>query len=163
MAKIDDHLLDVNEFGVLRIPAHLWLALVFQARNWVIGLVAVVSAMLSPDAMRVLSRDFSWHLLALELPALLALWACTRRRPEAGNVVRRIWPWVRHLIVLSVVLHLVYLAWFLAVSPYWLPWPELFLVSCALFDVATALGVARSPVVHQVLTEFPAETESSKK
>lgn len=156
MAQIDDRLLDVNQYGVLRIPAGVWLALIFMARHWLMVLVVTVSARRNRDAVQLYGDDFSWWMLALELPALFLLWLCTRRQPDAGRFVRAVWPHARLIAALTAALHIGYVVWFLWNSSYWLPWPELYLASCALIDVAIIYGFYTSDHLRQVFSEFPA-------
>lgn len=156
MARIDERLLDVNQHGVLRIPAEIWLALVFLVRHWVLMLLVTVIARRSKDAYILFGSDFSWVVIAIEVPALLMAALCLRRVPQAGPLVRRLWPWARHLGAATAALHLVYVAWYLWQSSYWLPWPELFLASCALIDLVIIASLFRSPHLRQVFAEFPA-------
>jgi len=155
MAHIDDRMLDVNQHGVLRIPAGVWLAFLFMARHWIVVLVVTVSARRNQEAVRLYGTDFNWWLLLLELPALLLLWLCTRRRPEAGRFVRWLWPHARQLAMATAMLHIGYVAWYLWQSSYWLPWPELYLASCALIDLAIIHALYTSEHLKQVFSEFP--------
>ncbi len=161
MAQIDDRMLDVNQHGVLRIPAAVWLALLFMARHWVLVLVVTVSARRNQEAVRLYGSDFNWWLLLLEVPALLLLWLCTRRRPEAGRFVRMLWPHARQLAMATALLHLGYVAWYLWQSSYWLPWPELYLASSALIDLAIVKSFYDSEHLKQVFREFPAPPKES--
>ncbi len=162
MAQIDDRMLDVNQYGVLRIPAGVWLALLFLARHWLMGFVVLISSIMNRETLRVLGGDFSWVTLAIELPAVFLLWLCTRRRPEAGRFVRWVWPFARYLAAGTALLHLGYVVWFLWHSSYWLPWPELFLASCALIDVAIITALFTSDHLKQVFSEFPAKVETAQ-
>lgn len=161
MAQLDERLLDVNEHGVLRIPMGVWLALLFLARHWLITFVVLISSIMNRETMKVLGGDFSWVTLAIELPAVFLLWLCTRRRTEAGQLVRAIWPWARHLAAGTALLHLAYVIWFLSDSTYWLPWPELFLASCALIDLAIIVGLYKSEHLKNVFGEFPRARNAS--
>lgn len=160
MAQIDDRSLDVNEHGVLRIPAELWLSILFLCRHWVLALVVTVSSGQSRDTIRLLGESFNWWVLLAELPALLFMALCFLRQPSAGSWVRHLWRHANKLGLLTIVLHLTYVAWFLSESSYWLPWPELFLVSCSLIDLAIGLSLSRSGHIQQVLKEFPVKNEN---
>jgi hypothetical protein len=162
MARIDERLLDVNAHGVLRIPAEIWLALVFLARHWVLTLVVTVIARRSKEAYILFGADFSWVVLAIEVPALLMTALCLRRLPEAGALVRRLWPLARHLGAATAAMHLGYVAWYLWNSSYWLPWPELFLASSALIDLVIIASLYRSPHLQRVFAEFPAARTEPK-
>lgn len=161
MAQLDERLLDVNQHGVLRIPAEIWLALVFLARHWVLMLLVTVIARRSKEAYILFGSDFSWIVIAIEVPALLMAVLCVRRVPQAGGLVRRLWPLARHLGAATAAMHLIYVTWYLWNSSYWLPWPELFLASCALIDLVIITSLFRSPHLKRVFAEFPApRTES---
>ncbi len=162
MAQLDERLLDVNAHGVLRIPAEIWMALVFLARHWVLTLVVTVIARRSKEAYILFGADFSWVVLAIEVPALLMAVLCLRRLPEASALIRRLWPLARYFGAATAVMHLVYVAWYLWNSSYWLPWPELFLASCALIDLAIITSLFRSPHLKRVFAEFPALRSESK-
>lgn len=161
MARIDDRMLDLNRHGVLRIPAAMWLALLFLARHWVLVLVVTVSARRNQEAIRLYGSDFNWWLLLAEAPALLVLWLCSRRRPEAGLVVRWLWPHVRLLASMTALFHIGYVGWYLWQSSYWLPWPELYLASSALIDLAIVGAFHNSGHLKQVFSEFPAPRDDA--
>jgi hypothetical protein len=161
MARIDERLLDVNAHGVLRVPAELWVAVVFLMRHWILMMVVAVIARRSKEAYTLLGGDFGWVVLAIEVPAFVMAVLLVRRRPEAGRTVRSLWPLARHLAALTAILHIAYVAWYLLHSSYWLPWPELFLASSALIDVAIVTALFRSPHLKQVFAEFPALPEAS--
>ena len=77
-------------------------------------------------------------------------------------MVRRLWPLARHLGAATAAMHLAYVAWYLWNSSYWLPWPELFLASCALIDIVIITSLYRSAHLQRVFSEFPApRTESN--
>jgi len=156
MARIDERLLDVNAHGVLRVPAELWLAVIFLMRHWVLMMVVAVIARRSQEAFTLLGGDFGWAVLAIEVPAFVMALLLVRRRPEAGRLVRTLWPLARYLAALTAVLHIAYVVWYLLQSSYWLPWPELFLASSALIDVAIVAALFRSSHIRQVFEEFPA-------
>ncbi len=128
----------------------------FLCRHWVLALLVTVSARKVNDTTLLLGRDFTWQVLAMELPALLLVALCVQRRPEAGGFVRTLWPYAKWLVALTIGCHLAYTAWYLGHSNYWLPWPELFLGSCALIDISIGLALMRPGYLSQVLSEFPA-------
>lgn len=155
LTNFDDRYLDVDAHGVLRLPVGLWLALVFLCRHWVLALMVTVSARRVGDTTLLLGSDFTWQVLAIEVPALFMVALCAQRRPDAGGFVRSLWPYSRWFALLTIVGHVGYTVWYLAESPYWLPWPELFLGSCALIDVSIALAFFGRGHLAQVLAEFP--------
>ena len=91
-----------------------------------------VIARRSKEAYILFGADFSWVVLAIEVPGLLLAALRLRRVHVAGALVRRLWPLARYLGAATAAMHLIYVAWYLWNSSYWLPWPELFLASCAL-------------------------------
>ena len=86
------------------------------------------------------------------------LWA----GPDVRGLVRRLWPLARYLGAATAAMHLIYVAWYLWNSSYWLPWPELFLASCALIDMVIITSLYRSPHLKRVFAEFPAPRTESK-
>lgn len=156
MTKIDDKSLDINQHGVLKISIELWFMLIFLVRHWIFMLFAAASAFANQiDSMRLFGSDFPWITLVIEIPAALALWLCMQRTPNAGVVIRKLWPFVRPLAGTTAVCHMFYLVWYLKQSSYWLPWPELFLASTTLIDFAIIYGLYSSPHLQMVLNEFP--------
>ncbi len=161
MAKFDDRFLDVNAHGVLRIPLELWLAGLVLARGWIIALFTMASLLGNQmDVIRILGKDVAWISMLLELPALMVLWMFAHRTPDAGGVVRRLWPHARTLLLVTALGNLAYLLWVLYQSRYWAPWPELFLTSFCLIDLAICWGLYSSEHILQVLREFPATKDS---
>lgn len=161
MGNMDDRYLDVNAYGVLRIPLELWLAMFFLCRHWVLALLVTVSARKVGDTTLLIGRDFTLQVLAIEIPALLLIALCAQRRPEAGKFVRALWPYAKWLAVLTLGGHFGHTGWYLMQSSYWLPWPELFIVSCTLIDVSVGLAISQRGYLSKVLAEFPA-TRSPK-
>ncbi len=164
MAFIDDRLLDVDKHGSLRVPSVLWVALAVLCRYWILVVVVFASARRAPDVVRVLGDGFSWYFLLLEIPAILILLATARRGPEAGQLWRWLWHNGRTLIACAVVAHLGATAWLLWSADVWRRWPELFLASCNLFDLAVLTSVLRDPYYRQLFADFPSKqpVEASK-
>lgn len=157
MAFIDDRLLDVDKHGALRAPSILWIALAVLCRYWILVVVVFVSARRAPDVVRVLGEGFSWYFLLLEIPAILVLLAATRRRPGAGALWRWLWRNARVLITCAVVAHLGATAWLLWSADVWRRWPELFLASCNLIDLAILASILRDGYYRQLFADFPSE------
>jgi hypothetical protein len=155
MAFIDDRLLDVDKHGSLRVPSVLWVALAVLCRYWILVVVVFASARRAPEVVRVLGDGFSWYFLLLEIPAILIFLATARRRPEAGALWRWLWRNGRSLIACAVVAHLGTTAWLLWSADVWRRWPELFLASCNLLDLAVLTSVLRDPYYRQLFADFP--------
>lgn len=156
MAFIDDRLLDVDKHGTLRVPAVLWVALAVLCRYWILVIVVFASARRSPDVVRVLGEGFSWYFLLLELPAMVLALAAARRAPTAWPLWRWIWRHALLIIACAVVAHLGATAWHLWSTDVWRRWPELFLASANLFDLAILTSVLRDPYYRQLFADFPA-------
>jgi len=163
MAKVDDYLLDVNRHGVLSVPAGLWIAMAFLARHWLLLVIVVVSARRSKESVMLLGGDFSWWVLVLEAPVLLVLAAAIYRRPEGGGAARAVWKQGGHILAATAMLNIGLAAWYLWKSAYWNPWPELFVVSCALLDLAIIYAIYTNDQVKRVFAEFPERLTTSSK
>lgn len=155
MTEFDERFLDINRYGVLRIPLPLWLGLVFLSRHWVLLVVALASARRSPEAVALANSGLSWITLALEVPSLLLLAAGMSRHPDAGVFWRKIWSMGVWIIGLTALINAAFLGWRLWHTEYWERWPELFLASCVLLDFAIFFGSRQSLYVRQIFKEFP--------
>lgn len=153
----DERYLDVDRYGVLRIPANLWMAAAFLARHWILMVAVAVSARRSTSAVLLLGDGgIPWAQLVLELPIVLLVFAGFNRNPQGGACVRFLWRHGRELVLLQVILNIGRTVWLLATSSYWLPWPELFLACCALIDLAILFGMYQGGYFRQLFLEFPA-------
>lgn len=156
MAELDDRFLNVNEHGVLRIPVELWISVLVLSRGWVVALFAMASLISNQtDVVRLMGKDAFWLSMLIEIPALIVLWLFSSRAPDAGAMTRYLWPYARLLMYATALGNLVYTSWYLWHSSYWLPWPELFMASCCLIDVAVCWGTHSSAYLKQVFREFP--------
>lgn len=164
MAFIDDRLLDVDKHGALRAPSVLWVALAVLCRYWILVVAVFVSARRAPDVVRVLGDGFSWYFLLLEIPAILVLLAMARRRHDAGEMWRWLWRNARLLITCAVLAHLGATGWLLWSADVWRRWPELFLASCNLIDLAILTSILRDDYYRQLFADFPSKQplETSK-
>jgi hypothetical protein len=153
---MDDSYLDVNRHGVLRVPGPLWFGFAVLARHWILMLLVAVSARRDPSIVAVLGENgVPWTMLAVQLPVVLVALAGARRQPEAGVLMRALWRGGREIVAATAVLNIGWTAHLLLDSDYWLPWPELFLGSCALIDIAVALSLYTTPYFKQLFREFP--------
>lgn len=153
---LDERFLDVNAHGVLRVPGALWLGFAVLARHWVLMLMLAVSARRDPSLVRVLGDGgIPWLMLGLQLPAVLVALAAAQRRPQAGAMWRWLWRFGREIVAATAVANIGWTAHLLMTSDYWLPWPELFLGSCALIDLAVAVSLFTTPYNRQLFREFP--------
>lgn len=153
---LDERFLDVNAHGVLRVPGALWLGFAVLARHWVLMLLVAVSARRDPSIVRVLGESgIPWLMLGLQLPAVLVALAGVQRRPEAPAVWRWLWRFGRELILVTALANIAWTGHLLLESEYWLPWPELYLGSCALIDLTVAVSIYTTPLMRQLFREFP--------
>ena len=163
MAEIDERFLNVNRYGVLSVPAPLWLAMAFLGRHWILLIVTLASARRSPEAVQLAASSLSWFVLLLESPVLLLAFAGFSRMPAAGSWLRFIWANGRLILGFTAVLNLALLGWFLSQSEVWRRWPELFLASCGLLDFVVVYGISKSAYIKQVFLEFPAAAAAEGK
>lgn len=153
----DERFLDVNQHGVLRIPGPVWLGFAFLARHWLVFVAVAVSARRDSSAVLLLGHGgIPWLQLLLELPIVLLAFAGFSRHPGGGSWVRFLWRHGRELVLLQAAVNVARMIWLLANSSYWLPWPELFLASCALIDLAIVVAMYQGTYFRQLFLEFPA-------
>ena len=156
MAEIDERLLHVDRHGALRLPGALWIAMAFLCRYWIVVIVVFASARRSPETLRVLGQDFSWFMLAVEIPVMLVLATAGRRRPDVGAFWRAIWRYGRVVLIVIAALHIAAAGLALAQSHVWRRWPELFIASCAVLDLAIIYALAKDGFFRQLFADFPA-------
>ena len=159
----DSAYLDVDRHGVLRVPGPLWLGFAVLARYWILVLVVTVSARRSKESVLLLGHDgFPWMWLAVQAPIVLLMFAGFQRVPTAGRWARMVWRQGRPIVALTALLNLGWTARLLWQSDDWALWPELFLASCVLIDLAIALAVLRDRFFAQLFSEFPAPEGDAK-
>ncbi len=146
----------MDRHGSLRVPGVLWLALAFLARHLVLAFIVFAMAKRSPEMVRLLGQNFSWLVLPLELPVALLMFAGANRSPTAGRLVRALWGAGRPIVAATVGVHLAWAGWMLWTSDVWRTWPELFLASCCLLDVAIAYALLKDDYYRQLFADFPA-------
>lgn len=145
----------VNRHGAVSVPGVLWIAMAFLARYWLVVMAVLLSSRRSPETVRVLGQDFAWFMLAVELPVLLVMIAGGNRHPDAWRPWRFIWTHGRTILIAVAVVHIVGAVVALAASPVWRRWPELFIASCAVLDLAVILALARDAFFRQLFADFP--------
>lgn len=153
----DSAFLDTDRYGTLRIPSVLWLGFAFLARHWILVLVVLVSVKRSRDSLLLFGEGGSpWQWLLMQMPVVALAFAGFRRTPTGGAWSRAIWKNGRAIVALTATLNLGWTAWLLYRAETWSRWPELYLASCVLIDLAIALSVIRDPFHQQLFIEFPA-------
>jgi hypothetical protein len=159
MMDFDERYLDITPDNVLRIPGILMLGWCVMARHWMIFLCGLVSILISAnEASQLAISSISWVAMALELPVVILIIAASRRNPSAPGWVKYVWRRGSQLMLSTQLLGLAWLTVWLYQAEVWQRWPELFFVSCALLDLAIALGVHSSAYLRQVFSEFPTRT-----
>lgn len=154
MAQIDDRLLMLDRHGVLKVPPALWLSMLFLCRHWIVLLMLLVSVRKTPEAAQWLT-SFTWVALPLEAPIFLLLAAIAQRTPQAGPSWRYIWKYGRSIILLTAIMHLLFVAWSLWNADMWRRWPELFLASCGLLDLSIIYSVYKDKFYYHLFNDFP--------
>jgi hypothetical protein len=96
----------------------------------------------------------------LELPALVLAVAALSRHPTTGGFLRWVWSKGIHILGMTALTNLGLLAWWLLTTKYWNRWPELFLASCSLLDLAVFVGSYSSRYIRTVFSEFPKPNDS---
>jgi len=97
-----------NDDLVLKVPVPLWLVLVFLVRHLL--LLGITFLPTTGEEIRVLRELVRPEYLIADLIALPVLLIAIRRRPQAPDWMRRLWPTGRWLLSLSVLTHLALLA-----------------------------------------------------
>lgn len=157
-----DAAFEVDRHGVLRVPPLLWVALALLARHWVLLVIIGASARREGSSVLLLGDGgIPWIALGMEIPVVLLALAAFNRQPGAGVWARLLWKRGREIVALTAMLNTAWTANLLLKSAYWTPWPELFLASCALIDVAIALSMYTTPYYRQLFDEFPARPPAS--
>lgn len=155
--------LDLDRHGVLRVPTPLWIGFALLARHWLLVLLVLVSARASKSTVQLIGDfDQLWPMLIVQVPVLLLALAGARRAPEAGRAARAVWGLGRPIVIVVALLNIGWTAHLLWQSDYWNLWPELFLGSCALIDLALAAHAWQSPAMAQLFREFPSAAAPAK-
>jgi len=152
---MDERLLNVNQHGVLRVPAELWLALCLLCRLWLLVLFALLSSRGGGYSMAVLAGGIPWVGMACQLPALSVLAAGLARVPSAPVWTAWLWRQGRVMMTLTIALNLVLSGSGLLESDAWEVRSRLVLSSLSILDVAVAWAIWTSPYLRQVYAEFP--------
>lgn len=154
MAQIDDRLLMLDKYGSLKVPSTLWLSMLFLCRHWIVLLMLLVSVRKTPEAAQWLA-SFTWVALPMEAPIFLLFAAIAQRTPQAASLWRHVWQHGRTIIVATAVMHLIFVGWSLWNAEVWRRWPELFLASCGLLDVAIIYSIYKDKFFTHLFADFP--------
>jgi len=139
----------------LKVPVTLWLVLAFQLRHLLLlGITFMPTTGTEITVLRELIRP---EYLLADLIALPMAVVAARRRPEAPDWMRQLWPWGRPLLSASVLLYLGLLGWRLLgeTRPLALALDDATLLSL-LLSLAVLAYLWRSRLVRDLFREFPA-------
>ncbi len=152
----DSAFLDVDRYGVLRVPLGMWLGLIVLARHWVLLIVVGASARRESRSVLLLGEGgIPWLAMAMEVPALVLMVLAFRRTPEALSLTRSLWrlgPW---FAATTAALNTAWTVHLLLQNSHWRPWPELALASMLLLDFAIVAAFFTAPYYRQLFREFP--------
>lgn len=146
-SRYDEHL-------TLKVPFTLWLVLAFLLRHLL--LLGITFLPTTGEEITLLRNLIQPAYLACDLLALPVAIVAARRRPEAANWMRRLWPWGRGLLIASAVLYLVLLAGRIGLSgePLITAVDEAVLIS-GLLNLAVIAYLWRSRLAQDLFREFP--------
>jgi hypothetical protein len=161
MLKYSAHHYDENL--VLKVPAMLWLVILYGIRHFIF----VVFAKLMPmDIVTIPWINFqtSPYFILTDLPAALVLFAIGHRVPNGQNFMRRVWKSGRWLLLASYVAGITlfsYLNKDVMTDPSSWDFPDaMFVVMMDVVVVAYLLGSER---VRDVFRDFPDPTGQARK
>lgn len=143
-----------DEYLTLKVPLTLWLTLAFLLRHLLfLGITFMPTTGPEITLLRELIRP---QYLIADLIALPVLVVAMRRRPQAPDWMRTLWPVGRSLLMLSVLVYLILLAWTLLSSGQRLAFviDESVLIS-VLINIGVLLYLTRSALVRDLFREFP--------
>jgi hypothetical protein len=148
-----------DEHLALKVPVTLWLTLAFLVRHLL--LLGITFMPTTGQEITLLRDVIRPEFLLADLIALPVFVVAMRRRPEAPNWMRMLWPAGRPLLITSAMLYLALLVWRPLAShePLIRAVNEAVLVS-ALLSLAVVAYLWRSPLVRDLFREFPASNRS---
>jgi len=143
-----------NDDLVLKVPVPLWLVLVFLVRHLL--LLGITFLPTTGEEIRVLRELVRPEYLIADLIALPVLLIAIRRRPQAPDWMRRLWPTGPWLLSLSVLTHLILLGRALAAvgQPLERSLNEATLI-VVLLDLAVLAYLWRSRLLRDLFRMFP--------
>jgi hypothetical protein len=143
-----------DETLTLKVPGTLWLTLAFLLRHLL--LLGITFLPTTGEEITVLRDLIRPEFLAADLLALPVAIVAARRRPQAANWMRRLWPFGRLLLTLSALLYLVLMGAGIATSgaPLVRSLTEGMMIS-ALLNLAVIAYLWRSRLVGDLFREFP--------
>ncbi len=143
----------------LKVPFALWLVLAFLVRHML--LLGITFMPTTGSEIKVLRELIQPLYLLADLIALPVVVVALTRRPESPQWMRRLWPWGRVLLSVSVLVYVGLLGWRLltAARPLIAVLDEPTLVSL-LLSLMVLVYLWGSPLVRDLFREFPTDLES---
>jgi Protein of unknown function (DUF2919) len=161
MLKYSAHHYD--ERLLLKIPALLWLAILYAIRHFFF----VGAARLMPmDIVTIPWINFqtSAYFMLTDVPAALVLLAIGHRVPNGLSIMRRVWKYGRWLLIVSYIAGIAlfsYLNEEVMTDPSSWDFPDGMLV--VMIDFVIVVYLMRSELVRDVFNDFPAPAEPARK
>jgi hypothetical protein len=159
--ELDERFFDIDEHGVLRIPTVLWLGLLIHIRHWLLMLLTLTSLAVGASDSLAMGKDLPGMWMAfIQVPSLLVLLTGAWRQPNAPRWVQGVWGVGHWLMGITALHNSIWVGWWLYSTPYWNRWPELYLASTALLDLAIAYWAITQPLPRKAFSEFPKPTKA---
>lgn len=152
---MDERLLDVDQYGVLRVPGLFWLGMGVLVRYWALMLFMLMSAQQAGTIFEMMGNKVPWLALAGEVFALAAVIAAGSRQPEAGKLWRWAWRHAHVLVTLTAACNVAWFAYASTLANWEFTRAQLAMGGFALLDVCMAWVFVRSTYYRQLFSEFP--------
>lgn len=152
---MDERLLNVNRYGVLQPTGSFWLACLILIRFQLFVLFALVAARKLASVMHVFDSGVPWFAMAAELPAMLLILVAGRRQPDAGNIFRFLWRNGKWLILITVLGHLLWAAFYFVGYDGFFDKADLIVLCFVVLDLALLSSFLTSDYYRQLFSEFP--------
>ena len=152
---------DFHDDGTVKVSPLMWLIVVYLSRHLLIlmlgGLTTYMGSRTGMDTGGLSILYSSPAFLLASLPSLLVLVARLRRVAAAGLLVRRLWRWGRHLLILGAALDICVLAihWHYG----WLQTTQLQILG-AFVDGYIITYLLRSARARDLFSDFPESTKA---
>lgn len=157
---MDERLLDIDQYGVLRVPGMFWLGMAVLVRYWALMLAMLMSGGQAGAILGVMGGKIPWLALAGEIFAMAAIVAAGNRQPEAGAAWRWLWRRAHVLVVITAACNVAWFAYSSTQSSWEFTRGQLAMAGFALLDVCMAWVFTRSAYFRQLFSEFPVPVKS---
>ena len=140
---------DYNKYFSLKVPLLLWFLIFYSLRHALLLLVFAPTL----QTVDALTDETQWAYYMCSIPAILLLAALSNRVPSAGKITRGIWQQGKHLLEVSLLLHLGINILLSLLKPVW--HPSLTQTLLLLIDVSGLVYLHKSRHVHDLFVDFP--------